>query len=49
MVDRGFMVHRQKIETNIAHNYFCSLEIMDFNNHLILTVVNEKRWTALLS
>ena len=39
MVDRGLMVDRQKIEINIAHNFFCSLALTDFNNHLILTVV----------
>ena len=39
MVDRGLMVDRQKIEINIAHNFFCSLALTDFNNHLIFTVV----------
>ena len=33
------MVDRQKIETNIAHNFFCSLALTDFNHHLIFTVV----------
>ena len=42
MVDRGLMLDRQKIETNIAHNFFCSLALTDFNNHLIFTVVDEK-------
>ena len=36
------MVDRQKIETNIAHNYFCSLALTDVNNYLIFTVVDEK-------
>ena len=36
------MVDRQKIETNIAHNFFCSLALTEFNNHLIFTVVDEK-------
>ena len=35
------MVDRQKIETNIAHNVFCSLALTDLNNHLIFTVVDE--------
>ena len=39
MVDRGLMVDRQKIEINIAHNFFCSLALTDCNNHLIFTVV----------
>ena len=43
LVDRGLMVDRQKIETNIAHNFFCSLSLTDFNNHLIFTVVDEKK------
>ena len=43
MVDRGLMVDRQKIETDIAHNFFCSLGLTDFNNHLIFTVVDEKK------
>ena len=43
MVDRGLMVDRQKIEINMAHNFFCSLALTDFNNHLIFTVVNEKK------
>ena len=43
MVDRGLMVDRQKIEINIAHNFFCSLALTDFNNHLIFTVVDEKK------
>ena len=42
------MVDRQKIETNIAHNFFCSLALTDFNNYLIFTVVDEKNWTVLL-
>ena len=42
MVDRGLMVDRQKIETNIAHNFFCSLALTDFNNHLIFIVVDKK-------
>ena len=41
------MVDRQKIETNIAHNFFCSLALTD-NNYLIFTVVDEKNWTVLL-
>ena len=36
------MVDRQKIETNIAHNFFCSLTLTDVNNYLIVTVVDEK-------
>ena len=36
------MVDRQKIETNIAHNFFCSLALTDVNNYLIFTVVDEK-------
>ena len=43
MVDRGLMVDRQKIETNIAHNFSCSLALTDFNNHLIFTIVDEKK------
>ena len=43
MVDRGLMVDRQKIEANIAYNFFCSLALTDFNNHLIFTVVGEKK------
>ena len=43
MVDRELMVDRQKIEINIAHNFFCSLALTDFNNHLIFTVVDEKK------
>ena len=42
------MVDRQKIETNIAHNFFCSLALTDVNNYLIFTVVDEKNWTVLL-
>ena len=44
------MVDRQKIETDIAHNFFCSLALKDFNNRLIFTVVDEKKkknWTVL--
>ena len=37
------MVDRQKIETNIAHNFFCSLALTDVNNYLIFTVVDEKK------
>ena len=48
MVDRGLMVDRQRIETNIAHKFFCSLALTDFNNHLIFTVVDEKKATAML-
>ena len=36
------MADRQKIEINIAHNFFCSLALTDFHNHLIFTVVDEK-------
>ena len=43
MVDRGLMVDRHKIETNIEHNFFCSLALTDFNNHLIFIVVDEKK------
>ena len=48
------MVDRQKIEINIAHNFFCSLALTDFDNHLIFTVVDEKKldgftWTAMLN
>ena len=44
------MVDRQKIETNVAYNFFCSLALKDFNNHLIFTIVDKKRknWTVLL-
>ena len=42
MVDRGLTVDRQKIDTNIVHNFFYSLARMDLNNHLIFTVVDEK-------
>ena len=48
MVDRGLMVDCQEIETNIAHNFFCSLALMDFNNHVTFTDVDEKKWTVLL-
>ena len=48
MVDHWLMVDRLKIETNLAHNFFCSLAPTDFNSHLILTVVDEKNWTVLL-
>ena len=37
------MVDCQKIEINIAHNFFCSLALTDFNKHLIFTVVDEKK------
>ena len=37
------MVDRQKIETKIVHNVFCSLALPDFNNHRIFTVVDEKK------
>ena len=37
------MVDRQKIETDIAHNFFCSLALKDFNNRLIFTVVDKKK------
>ena len=37
------MVDRQKIETNIAYNFFCSLALTDFNKHLIFTVIDEKK------
>ena len=43
MVERGLMVDRQKIEINIAHKFFCSLAAADFNNHLIFTIVDEKK------
>ena len=43
MVDHGLMVDRQKIETNVAYNFFCSLALKDFNKHLIFTVVDKKR------
>ena len=43
MVDRGLMVDRQKIETSIAHNFFCSLALTGFNNLLNFTVVDEKK------
>ena len=39
----GMMVDCQKIEINIAHNFFCSLALTDFDNHLIFTVVDEKK------
>ena len=42
------MVDRQKIETNLAHNFFCSLALTDVNNYVIFTVVDEKNWTVLL-
>ena len=42
MVDRGLMVDCQEIETNIAHNFLCSLALMDFNNHVTFTDVDEK-------
>ena len=47
-IDRGLMVDCQEIETNIAHNFFCSLALMDFNNHVTFTDVDEKKWTVLL-
>ena len=37
------MVDRQKIEINIAHNFFCSLALTDVNNYLNFTVVDEKK------
>ena len=43
MVDHGLLVDRQKIETNVAYNFFCSLALKDFNNHLIFTVVDKIR------
>ena len=43
MVDYGLMVDRQKIETNVAYNFFCFLALKDFNNHLIITVVDKKK------
>ena len=43
MVDRGLMVDCQEIETNKAHNFFCSLALMDFNNHVTFTDVDEKK------
>ena len=43
MVDRELMVDRQKIEINIAHNFFFSLALTDFNNLLIFIVVDEKK------
>ena len=43
MVDLGLMVDHQKMETNIAHNFFCSLALRDFNYHLIFTLVDEKK------
>ena len=49
MVDRGLMVDQQKIEINIAHNFFCSLALMNFNNHLIFTVVDEKKLNGFTS
>ena len=33
------MVDRQKIETNIAPNFFCFLALRDVNNYLIFTRV----------
>ena len=42
------MVDRQKIEINIAHNFFCFLALRDVNNYLIFTVVDGKNWTVLL-
>ena len=36
------LADRQKIEINIAHNFFYSLALTDFHNHLIFTVVDEK-------
>ena len=36
------IVDRQKIEINIAHNFFCSLALTDVNNYVIFTVVDEK-------
>ena len=49
MVDRGLMVDQQKIEINIPHNFFCSLALMNFNNHLIFTVVDEKKLNGFTS
>ena len=46
MVDCGLMVDCQKIEVNIAHNFFCSLALTDFNNHLTFTVVDEKKMNS---
>ena len=43
MVDRGLIVARQKIETNIADNFFCSLALTDLINHLIFNAVDEKK------
>ena len=43
MVDRGLTVDCQKIDTNIVHNFFYSLARTDLNNHLIFTVVDEKK------
>ena len=41
------VVNGQKIETNILHNFFCSLSLRDFNKHLIIfTVVDETNWTV---
>ena len=45
MVDLGLMVDHQKMETNIAHNFFSSLALRDFNYHIIFTVVDEKKKT----
>ena len=42
------MVDRQKIETNVAHNVFCSLALTDFKNYPIFTVVDGRNWTVLL-
>ena len=46
MVDCGLTVDRQKIDTNIVHNFFYSLARMDLNNHLIFTVVDEKKMNS---
>ena len=35
--------NRQEIETNIAHNFFCSLALTDVNNYLNFTVADEKK------
>ena len=40
------MVDRQEIETNIAHNFFCSLALTNVNNHVTFTEVDEKKWTV---
>ena len=47
MVDGDLMVDRQKVETNVGHNFFCSLALTDFNNCLF-TVVDEKYRTVLV-